>query len=102
MKPQSPLSNKEPKESKMKGKKAIQGYDLPEEIWNTDSVLKQVHYGLIAVDNLEKDVIQIWMFDGDHSVIQIERENIGRFIELLQKLQKDYDETKRGEWRKKK
>lgn len=46
--------------------------------------IKQKYYGKIEFDVREKDVIQIWHPDLlDPQVIQVERENLKKFIEIL-------------------
>lgn len=44
--------------------------------------IKQKHYPKLEIDCSEKDIIQIWM-DGYSNVIQIERENIQKLIDVL-------------------
>lgn len=45
----------------------------------------QKNYGRIEVDGSEKDIIQLLMFEkASCNVIQIERENVGRLMQLIQ------------------
>lgn len=55
-------------------------------------IIKQNHYGLIDIDNTEKDIVQIWMTEvnprnlrTESNVIQLERNNISTLIGLLSK-----------------
>jgi len=53
----------------------------------SEIAIKQNHYGKIVIDYKEKDIIQIWNFQiNTNDVIQIERGNIAKLIEILEKL----------------
>jgi len=49
--------------------------------------IKQKHYGTIDVDSYEQDIVKIWQYGkkGDINVVQVEKENIDKLIEILQK-----------------
>lgn len=46
--------------------------------------INQKSYGRIEIDNTEKDIVLMWMFeDSESNVLQIERDNIDYLINLL-------------------
>lgn len=48
------------------------------------TLIKQVHYPKIAIDNSESDIIQLWQNGKeDVNVIQIERGNINELISII-------------------
>ena len=48
------------------------------------NVINQTNYGTLEVNNNEPDIVEIWMFEHRESnVIQVERENLPKLIELL-------------------
>lgn len=57
---------------------------------NTIMEIKQSNYGLIEIDNQEKDIVQIWMTETDpkngsieSNLVQIERDNVKKLITAL-------------------
>lgn len=52
--------------------------------------LSQKHYKPLIVDNTESDIIQIWQHGKyESNVIQIERESLKEFIEVLKLVEND-------------
>lgn len=48
------------------------------------TILEQKFYHSIEVDQSEKDIVQLWAKSSDlHELIQIERQNINKLINLL-------------------
>lgn len=46
--------------------------------------INQKHYGLIGIDTTERDIVQIFNWQGAMDVVQIERENLPELIAILQ------------------